>query len=290
MADYEWYRSFIAIYKHHSVSEAAKTRMMTQPAMSQHLAALEAEVGEALFRRTSRKMIPTERGKELYSQLAPLIESLDEVTINLNCASLSTLAVVRIGTHHEFFSAKILPQIQKYNMRTVVHFSEADQLLQLLNEDKLDLIITSKKIPAAGIEYLKLMEEAFVVVAPEHYEIPIGISLIAKEIWLATQNWMSYGLELPGIRRIWREHFKKRPLIRPVHIIPDYHLILRAIENGVGLGVMPTYIFEQAADKSKSKVIFVELTVKNELFIACKHKHKHLSSIHEFMKSIYEDN
>ncbi|MNC59619.1 hypothetical protein D3C75_1094400 [compost metagenome] len=113
---------------------------------------------------------------------------------------------------------------------------------------------------------------------------------MAKEKWLATQNWMSYGLELPGIRRIWREHFKKRPLIRPVHIIPDYHLILRAIENGVALGVMPTYIFEQAADKSKSKVIFVELTVKNELFIACKHKHKHLSSIHEFMKSIYEDN
>ncbi|WP_018751911.1 LysR family transcriptional regulator [Paenibacillus sanguinis] len=292
MADYEWYRSFMAIYKHNSVSEAAKSRMMTQPAMSQHLAALEAEAGEALFRRTSRKMIPTERGKELYSQLAPLMESLDEVTLNLNCASLSTLAVVRIGTHHEFFSAKVLPQIQNYDMRTVVHFSEADQLLQLLNEDKLDLILTSKKIPEAGIEYLKLMEEAFVIVAPEHYEIPETTSLIAKEKWLAAQNWMSYGLELPGIRRMWREHFKKRPLIRPLHIIPDYHLILRAIESGAGLGVMPTYILEHAADTSKSKVIFPELKVKNELFIAYKykHKHKHLSFIQQIVKSISEAN
>lgn len=47
MVDFEWYRSFIAIYKHNSLSEAAKARIMTQPAMSQHLSALEAEVGES---------------------------------------------------------------------------------------------------------------------------------------------------------------------------------------------------------------------------------------------------
>ena len=40
---------------------------MTQSAMSQHLAALEAETGEALFTRNPRRMVPTERGKELYS-------------------------------------------------------------------------------------------------------------------------------------------------------------------------------------------------------------------------------
>ncbi|MGK4301762.1 helix-turn-helix domain-containing protein, partial [Klebsiella pneumoniae] len=60
LVDFEWYRSFCAIYKHLSLSEAAKSRIMTQPAMSQHLAALEAEVGEALFIRTSRKIVPTE--------------------------------------------------------------------------------------------------------------------------------------------------------------------------------------------------------------------------------------
>lgn len=55
MVDFEWYRSFVSIYKHGSVSEAARTRMMTQPAMSQHLASLEAEVGEPLFTRAPRK-------------------------------------------------------------------------------------------------------------------------------------------------------------------------------------------------------------------------------------------
>ncbi|OXM16632.1 LysR family transcriptional regulator [Paenibacillus herberti] len=288
MVDYEWYRSFIAIYKHNSVSEAAKTRMMTQPAMSQHLAALEAEVGEKLFKRISRKIVPTERGKELYSQLAPLIESLDMATMNLKGASLPTLAVVKIGTHHEFFNAKILPLLHKLNIRTVLEFSEAHQLLELLKDDKLELIITSQKVPTPGIEYLKLMDETFVIVAPESYAIPDAMDRAAIEKWLSAQNWLSYGLELPMIRRIWREHFKKRPLLRPVHIIPNNDLILRAIESGAGLGVLPTYILEHAADLSKAKIIFGELKVNNEFFIAYKLKHKHVSPIQEIIKILYE--
>ncbi|TDF95936.1 LysR family transcriptional regulator [Paenibacillus piri] len=122
MVDFEWYRSFITIYKHNSVLEAAKTRIMTQPAMSQHLASLEAEVGEALFKRTTRKMIPTERGKELYSQLAPLIEALEETTMSFKSASLPTLNVIRLGAAHELFREKILPQLHKYKSCTVSYF------------------------------------------------------------------------------------------------------------------------------------------------------------------------
>ncbi|MDQ0191671.1 LysR family transcriptional regulator [Paenibacillus wynnii] len=286
MVDFEWYRSFCAIYKHNSVSEAAKTRMMTQPAMSQHLSSLEAEVGEALFFRISRKMIPTERGKELYSQLAPLIESLEETTTGFKSTSTPTLAVIKIGAAHEFYSEKILPQLHKYNTCTISHFGTADQLLELLKKDKLDIVITSQKVQTPGIEYLKLMDEKFVVVAPKDYQILDTDNLVLMEEWLSSQNWLSYGLDLPIIRRIWREHFKKRPVIRPVHIIPNLHMILKAIENGAGLSVIPTYILKNSANESKTKVIFEHLKVKNELFIAYKLKHKHLPQIHEIMTSI----
>lgn len=102
MVDFEWYRSFISIYKHRSVSEAAKTRLMTQPAMSQHLAALEAELGEKLFTRTTRKMVPTEKGKELYTQVVPLIEALEETTQKFKMDTSLTIPMVKIGTAHEY--------------------------------------------------------------------------------------------------------------------------------------------------------------------------------------------
>lgn len=290
MVDFEWYRSFINIYIHNSVSEAAKTRIMTQPAMSQHLAALEAEVGEPLFIRKSRKMVPTDRGKELYSQLAPLIESLEETTISFKAASLPTHSVIRIGSAHEFYNEKILPQLQEYKTCTISHFGTADVLLELLKEDKVDIIITSKKFQTPGIEYMKLCDEEFVIVAPIQLEILKDTdNLKLKEQWLLSQDWISYGLELPIIRRLWRGHFKKRPVIRPTHVIPNLHMILKAIENGVGLSLIPTYILTNSMNEVKAKVIFEDLKVKNELYIAYKTKHKHLPEINNITKVIREN-
>lgn len=288
MADFEWYRSFCTIYKHNSVSEAAKARIMTQPAMSQHLASLEAEVGEDLFIRTSRKMIPTERGKELYSQLAPLIEALEETTMNFKSASLPTHTVIKLGAAHEFYTEKILPNLHTYKMSTISNFGTADQLVELLKEDKLDLVITSKKYQTPGIEYLKFMDEEFVIVAPGDYEIPDTNNPESMEQWLSAQQWISYGPDLPIIRRIWREHFKKRPQIRPAHIIPDLRLILKAIEQGAGLSVIPTYILNNSASVA-AKAVYEDLKVNNELYFAYKLKHKHLPQIQEMM-AVIRDN
>jgi DNA-binding transcriptional LysR family regulator len=289
MVDFEWYRSFIYIYKYNSVSEAARTRVMTQPAMSQHLASLEAEVGEPLFIRTARKMIPTERGKELYSQLAPLVESLEAATLSFKSASLPTLSIIRIASAIEYFYENILNQLQEYKTCTVSYFGTADELLELLKEDKVEIIITSKKFHASGIEYVTLCEEEFVIVAPKQLEIEEGTNFKLKEKWLSSQNWISYGLDLPIIRRFWREHFKKRPIIKPIHVIPNLHLILKAIENGAGISLIPTYILRNSMNEVKSKVIFEDLKVKNELYIAYQTKHKHLPEINNLIQVIGEN-
>ncbi|TBL70454.1 LysR family transcriptional regulator [Paenibacillus thalictri] len=285
MVDFEWYRSFIAIYKHSSVSEAAKTRIMTQPAMSQHLASLEAEVGEALFTRTARKMIPTERGKELYTHLAPLIECLEETTMSFKAASLPTLKVIRIASAPEFYGVKLLPLLPELKTCTVSYFGTADYLLELLEQDKVDMIVTSKKFLSPGIEYGKLFDEHFVVIAPKGLEVIASDQLKEREQWLLSQKWISYGLELPIIRRFWREHFKKRPLIKPVHVIPHLHLIINAVEQGEGLSLIPTYLLENSANE-RIQIVFEDMSVTNELFIAYKMKHRHLPEISAIAKRI----
>lgn len=226
MANFEWYRSFISIYKHSSVSEAAKSRIMTQPAMSQHLASLEAEVGEPLFVRTSRKMVPTERGKELYTKLVPLIESLEETTLSFKAVSTPTLPVVRIGTAQEFFRERIAPYLGNLNMRVLAYYGFASYILELLQDDKVDIIVTSQKHSESGIEYIHYMEEEFVVVAPYNFEVPVFEDSTHLESWLCAQPWLSYGLELPIIRRFWRENFHQRPQMKPEHVLPDLHVIL----------------------------------------------------------------
>jgi len=286
MIDFEWYRSFVYIYKYNSVSEAARTRIMTQPAMSQHLASLESAIGESLFVRKSRKMIPTERGKALYSQLVPFIESLEAATLQLKNISSPIQSVLRIGSTIEFFHEMLLPKLQELNMHTVSYFGTADRLLDLLKKDTVDVIFTSKKYSTSGIEYVPLFEEKFVVTVSTKQKVKESINHMEKERWLISQNWLSYGLDLPIIRGFWREHFKKRPSIKPVHVIPNLHLILKAIENGVGISLLPTYLLKDSIEIGKIKIILSDLTLKNKLFLAYQTKHKHHLGINEFLRKI----
>ena len=289
MANFEWYRSFISIYKNSSVSEAAKTRIMTQPAMSQHLAALEAEVGEPLFIRTSRNMVPTERGKELYSQLAPLIEALEETTLSFRAVSSPTLPIVKIGTAQEFFREKIAPCLENLNMRVFAYYGLASYILELLTEDKVDVIVTSQKHSAPGVEYIRYVEEEFVLVAPYDLEEPAFNHMKQLETWLCSQTWISYGLELPIIRRFWREHFSKRPQIKPEHVLPDLHIILSAIEHGAGISLLPTYMLTSSLQSNKVKIICEPFKVTNDLYLAYKIKNRNIPKINMMIDAIKEN-
>jgi DNA-binding transcriptional LysR family regulator len=266
--DFEWYRSFISIYKHGSVSEAAKTRMMTQPAMSQHLAALEAEVGEPLFTRTPRKMVPTARGKELYTRVVPLIEGLEETTQSLKTLSSPSLPVIKIGSAHEFFREVIAPHLADFPMRVVAQYGIASVLLEFLLEEKVDVTVTSQKLSAPGVEYLPYMQEDFVIVAPRDFPEPEVDDPKKCESWLSSQPWISYGLEPPIIRRYWREHFQKRPQMQLAHVLPDLHAILKAIEYGAGISLLPTYMLEDSLHTGKVKTIYPAYQVHNDLNLA----------------------
>ncbi|NBD22987.1 LysR family transcriptional regulator [Paenibacillus glycinis] len=289
MVDFEWYRSFIAIYKHNSVTEAARTRIMTQPAMSQHLASLEAEVGEPLFTRTTRKLVPTERGKQLYSHLAPHIESLEEKTMGLKLHLSPTMEMIKIGSTQELFTEHIISYLSRLDLNTITYFGDADRLLELLKEDRVDIILTTKKFMTPGIEYVRLMEERFVVVAPIGTNVPECKTYKEKELWLSGQRWISYGLDLPIIRRYWREFFKTRPTINPVHVIPSLHLILMAIAEGAGVSLLPTYMLKHhKVTEPGWRVVFEQMSVRNELLIGFKSKHKHVLVINDFIKRINE--
>jgi len=268
MVDFEWYRSFISIYKHSSVSEAARTRMMTQPAMSQHLASLEAEVGEPLFTRAPRKMIPTERGKALYTQVVPLIEALEETSQTLKTSAINSQPVLRVGSAHEFFREKIAPHIGSYQMRVIAYLGVASKLLKWLLEEKVDIIIMSKKLTAPGIEYIPYMQEEFALVAPPDYDEPTFEDKASFEAWLCAQPWISYDLDLPIIRRFWREHFQKRPQTHPTHVVPDLHSVLKAIEHGAGISLIPTFMLDDHLFRDKVKIMYPSCTVHNDLYLA----------------------
>ncbi len=292
--DFDWYRSFLAVYRVGTVSGAAQARFLTQPAVTQHLASLESAVGASLFTRTPRRMIPTERGKELYSQVAQALEKLELVSQELGIASTSQLPLVRLGTPIEYFTERILVHLGQLPFRFRIQCDVTQHLIDELKRDELDLIIATQRLAVHEIEYSPLEEECYLLVGSSETVLPTfqeenGAFLTQLEAWLVAQKWISYGVELPIIRRFWQQHFDRRPDVQPILVLPNLQAIEKAVELGYGLSILPEYLCHAALDAGRIHVLWrpSEETV-NQLWFAYRKIDRHrveLKRVQEVLRS-----
>lgn len=275
MADLEWYRSFLAVYRAGTVSGAARALFLTQPAVTQHLAALETLVGEPLFTRAPRQMVPTERGKQLYSQVVQALETLEQVSQELQ-GTEAELPLLRCGSPREYFYEVALGTLVKLPYRLILHFGETRALIEELEHEQLDVVLAAQQIASREVEYHKVGEEHFRLVGPPDLE-PLTLNasgteterLEAVEHWLTDQKWISYGVELPIIRRFWQHCFRKRPAFQATLIIPDLHTIAKAVEEGAGISVLPDYLCRKHIEAGYLRVLWEpSQKVTNDLWLA----------------------
>ena len=273
MVDFEWYRSFIAVYRAGTVTGAAKARFLTQPAISQHIAALESANGHALFQRTPRRMIPTEHGKALYSRTTSSLDGLEKVSANLQNASITEVPIIRLGTPLDYFHEIGFKKLKESQLRLQIELGEADKMIDNLSHGRLDAVIATQQLQAANIDYTKIDQEDFCLVAPANDMLPADLNKTGKpdqiEHVLLDKNWISYSAELPIIRRFWHVAFKRRPTIEPVMIVPSLLLIRKAVEFGVGISVLPRYLCRELLNTGEIKILWEpKKSMLNDLWIA----------------------
>lgn len=274
MVNFEWYRSFIAVYRTGTVTAAAQARALTQPAISQHIATLEATMKQQLFQRTARKMIPTKHGKHLYSRLAPSVDGLENLSQNLKYDLATDMPVIRIGAPVEYFSESVIGRIKDSSLRFQIELGETEVLIDALSLGKLDIVIATQHLTGRDLDYTKIDLEEFCLVAPFYFELPP--ELHAKtgrdrdlEKFLLDQQWIAYSVELPIIRRFWHIAFRHRPSIEPRMIVPSLLLVRRAVELGMGISVLPRYLCEQSIKANKLKLLWEpESPMLNDLWVA----------------------
>jgi len=72
-------RVFLAVARQRHFRRAAEQLHLSQPAVSRHVAELEAELGVRLFDRSTREVIPTEAGRYLESAVERVLDELEGV-------------------------------------------------------------------------------------------------------------------------------------------------------------------------------------------------------------------
>ncbi|OEC98253.1 MULTISPECIES: LysR family transcriptional regulator [unclassified Rhizobium] len=135
---WDFYRTFLAVLEHGSLSAAARELGLTQPTVGRHIDALEQSVGAELFTRSQQGLLPTDTALVL----KPYAETLANTTAALlRAASGSKNKVsgtVRVSAS-EVIGTEVLPPIlaklQAIYPDLIVELSASDTVEDLLQRE-----------------------------------------------------------------------------------------------------------------------------------------------------------
>jgi DNA-binding transcriptional LysR family regulator len=242
----EHLRTFLAVYRVGSLTEAAKLLGVSQPTASTHVHSLEQNLGMRLFERTTSGVKPTAKADGLARGVGPHIDALDDLasTATLSGANES----IDLGGPAEFLTVRLLPRTpdltKAIGARLRIRFGLVDDLLEDLRTGNLDMVISSIRPRVRGITGIPLYDEEFILVgAPSwHSKLPRDA---VSEPELAAIPVVAYAENMPIVRRYWQSVFERRPdHLRTGVIVPDLRGVRAAVMAGAGMSVLPHYLVE----------------------------------------------
>ena len=165
---------FVAVADHLSFSRAARVLHLSQPAVSQQIAALEAELGARLFERTTRRVRLTAAGATLLVRAEPLLREYAETRRAVAASEgriageLSVAASLTIGSY-------VLPPalaelaLSDPELRAKVTIENTEQAIGSLLSGRVDLGFVEGEVSADNIELHLLREDELVLIASRQH-------------------------------------------------------------------------------------------------------------------------
>lgn len=275
MVNFEWFRTFKSIYEEGTLTATANKLFISQPGVSLHLNSLEAYVGEKLFDRVSKRMIPTERGKILYIAIADHIDSLTDIERSFQRTLKSEIPTITLGMCFETFQTVLEKSIHKLNFNLVNRFSDYKQLLLELEKGITDVVITPRKSDVKGIEHRYIMTETIVLIGSmdksknEFKEVlHSGDNDKIKE-FLLSNKWYGTSGDNEHFLRFWNVNFGTNPDFRQNYIVPNFISIVNSLKYGSGLAIVPDFLCRDAIKNKEIQLLWEgQNIISNKLYFA----------------------
>jgi len=161
-------RSFVEVYRQGSVSKAASQLGLTQPAVSGHIASLEAQIERKLFTRHARGVKPTVIADELAQRVAGALDTAEHALAEFRARS-----VILSGTIHLCGPSDILSDLIADRLGALTVHDLAVQLIpsndttsvELLVEGRADFAFAVSVVDDLRIDHEVFGEEELVLAA-----------------------------------------------------------------------------------------------------------------------------
>lgn len=162
-------RTFVTVAEQKHFVSAANKLGISQPSLSQALAALESGLGIQLIERSTRRVIVTPIGEQLLPFAKATLEAADAFVAHSRGAGGELAGPLNIG---------IIPTVAPYILPTLLTLiaeelpelepriveNQTESLLQRLRDGHIDVAVLATPTGATGVTEIPLYDEAFAIV------------------------------------------------------------------------------------------------------------------------------
>lgn len=180
------YFSVLAQVEHYTI--AAARLGISQPSLSSAIHNLENELGGIkLFEKVGRNIRLTEEGKFYREKVDAALNELHSASLMLRDSKLSAPVVIRMGVVSGSLDGTVAEKIVNYtqrNNRIRFHLTEssAENLMDLVRQEKLDMAIVDSTDRDRSLHFRKLMERDFFVAMPEEHPLAENAFIDPNEV------------------------------------------------------------------------------------------------------------
>lgn len=244
MVNLELYRVFYTVAKCGSLTKAAQELFISQPAVSQAIKQLEAQLGVSLFNRTHRGMdLSASGGKLIFNQVEEALKLLDNAENKLLELKTTPSGTIRIGATDSIFSHVLADKLAEFNekypeVRLELISSTSPYTVDQLKEGRCDVAFINLPIEDDEVRFFGTISHlSDVFVAGGKYK-----DLKGKEIPIKRLQ------ELPLLmieeNTVARRALKKYTDTLGVHLhtdieVANWDLMIKLVSKGMGVGCIP---------------------------------------------------
>jgi len=179
--------SFIAVLEKGSISGAAASLGISQPAVSKHVAGLEEELGVKLFKRGHKCSVLTPEGEIVYKYAKQIHKSLQDVAREVAETSDQVTGEVRISASSipgDFVLPGILVEFSRVypNVAVDVIISDSATALESIVSRKVDIAIIGQERRPAGFEIHPFYNDELVAIVKKDHPYSLKKTLTAADL------------------------------------------------------------------------------------------------------------
>lgn len=234
-------RVFRTVARHMNFRLASEELLLTQPAVTQQIKALESELGVALFERAAGRVTLTTAGEALLpyaERLAALAAEAQEAVSSAVGGAAGTLAIGASQTIGQYLLPKLIAGfLREFPRVTVtVQGGNTQTVLEALAQHTVQIALIEGPAMRRDVHVEPFMEDHMVCVVPAGHEwadeeISVDAlrdaSFIIRELGSGTRRTLEHALEEAGLR------------LKDLHIgmtADSTEGQLSAVEAGLGIG------------------------------------------------------